>query len=284
MKKFKNSLIIMLGTVFCAVAANLFYSPNKIVCGGISGVAVILYHTLSVPLSVSLLIMNAVLFASAFFAIGTKRLVDCIFGTVCYIFFTELFSKFPPATDNLMLATIFGGAIDGIGMAFVFIGGGSTGGNDLLARIVKLKIKHIEVGKLIFAIDIVVLASSLIIFKKIELTLFGIIMLYICTYVIDEVINRMNISKLAIVVSDKTPEICDMLIKDFSRGVTLLDGVGGYSGMEKYVLICALKNKEMPILRQKIDSVDKGAFVIFLEAKYVYGEGFKVYPESLECI
>lgn len=277
MSKTKSILLTILGTLITGFAIGSFLTPNAIVGGGVSGLSTILYHTLGIAPGVSFYVLNIVLLLLGIRALGKQFIVKTLFGTTVLSAFVQLFSIFPIYTQNMILAPLFGGVLYGLGIGLAFAAGASTGGTDIVGRMIQLKFPHIPIGKLLLAVDGVIIAVSLIIFKNIELTMFGIISLFISTYSIDFVIGKLNISRLAFVVTDKGEEIANKLVNTSPRGVTLIDVKGVYTDTHRQMLFCALKESESEAFQRKILEIDQQAFIVFSESQRIKGNGFYLY-------
>lgn len=277
MKKLKSYLLITLGLFITAAAISLLYVPNKIVSGGVSGISTILFHTLGIPASVSTVVLNLLLLAIGFKVLGKAFTLKTIICSGILSVFIQFFSYFPPLTTDVFLATAFGAVLygTGIGMALAF--GASSGGTDILGRIIQYFLPHFPIGKILLVVDAAIIVTSLVVFKTINLALYGIVALYLSTYAIDLLIKKLNVSKLAFVITDNGEKIAKHLISTSPRGVTIVDAVGGYTFEKKQMLVCALKDNELPRFQQKILSIDSEAFIIFSESQQIVGNGFYVY-------
>lgn len=277
MSKTKSILLTILGTLITGFAIGSFLTPNAIVGGGISGLSTILYHTLGIAPGVSFYVLNLVLLLLGIRALGKQFIIKTLFGTTVLSAFVQMFSLIPIYTQNMILAPLFGGVLYGLGIGLAFAAGASTGGTDIVGRIIQLKFPHVPIGKLLLAVDGVIITVSLIIFKDVELTLFGIIALFISTYSIDFVISKLNISRLAFVVTDKGEEISKKLVNTSPRGVTLIDVKGVYTDTDRQMLFCALKESESEAFQRKILETDEQAFIVFSESQRIKGNGFYLY-------
>ena len=179
MSRIKSVLFTVLGTMITGFGIGVFLTPNKIVGGGVSGLSTILYHTLSIPPGVSFFVFNIVFLAIGFKVLGKEFTLKTLLGASLVSVFVQIFSYIPFYTDNSFLATIFGGALYGIGIGMGFVAGASTGGTDILGRLIQHKFSTVPIGKLLLVVDGIIILVSLIIFKNVELTLFGIISLLI---------------------------------------------------------------------------------------------------------
>ena len=265
------------GIIITAYGISAFTLPNKIVGGGVSGIATILYHTLGVAPGLSNIVINALLLIIGFKVLGKKFVFATLAGTGLLSVFVQLFSYLPPVTTNLALATVFGGVVYGIGIGLALVSGGSTGGTDILGRLLQSRFPYLPIGQLIMIVDGIIIACSLIFFKNIELTLFGVIQLCVSTFVIDALIRKLNVSKLAFVVTTKGEEMAHKLVSTSPRGVTIIDTVGAYTNEENKMLVCALKDNELPFFQKTVLEIDAGAFIIFSESSQIVGNGFHVY-------
>lgn len=273
----KSVLLTIAGTMLNAAAVSMILSPNKVVGGGVSGISTILYHTFSIPMGASFAVINAVLLIIGLRILGREFTLKTCFGAGLQSLFVQIFSLFPPITENTMLAALFGGVIYGLGIGIAFIGGASTGGTDILGRLLQSSLPQIPIGKLLMVVDGIIILVSRLVFDNSELMLLGILTLFISTYTIDWLIARMNVSKLAFVITGNGEEISEYLISTSPRGVTLFHGIGAYSGQEKDMLMCALKDSEVEEFRNKIEQMDNDAFTIFTESQTIFGNGFNVY-------
>ena len=273
----KKYLSILLGVSMVAFAVAVFYTPNKIVGGGVLGISTILYHTLHIDQGIPFFLINASLILISAKSLGK----EFAFNTVCVgtllSVLVSAFSRIPPITRNITLATVFGAAIYGVGIGLTLVNCASTGGTDILARLVQKRFPYFRIGNLILGVDLCVILASLIVFKKIELSLYGIIALFISSVVIDCFIKKLNVSKLVFVISEKGVDISKHLISNSPRGVTIVESRGAYTMHTNNVIICALKEKESAEFQKRILKIDPDAFIIFADSSSIVGNGFKVY-------
>lgn len=270
-------LIILLGIALTAFAISVFYTPNKIVNGGVSGIATIFFHTLKIPTSITFFTINIILLLTALKILGKRFVIDTILSTIMLSLLLQVFSHIAPLVNDIVLTTIFGSVLYGIGIGLTLSQGASTGGTDILGRIVQYFFPQIRIGTLLFIVDAAVIASSLIVFREINLAMYGALALFISSYSINWLIQKLNISKLAFVITDKGYEISKSIVTTSPRGVTLINATGAYTMSNKNVLICAMKESEIVQFQQKVLDIDDGAFVIFSESQQILGNGFKIY-------
>lgn len=273
----KRYAMVTIGTALTALGISIFYTPNKIVNGGVSGIATIFFHTLKIPTGLTFFIINAILLIIALRILGKEFVINTIFGSVVLSLFLQVFSYILPFTNDIFLATIFGSVLYGFGIGLTLTQGASTGGTDILSRLVQHYFPQVRIGTLLLIVDSLVITASLVIFKEINLALYGVLALFISSYSVNWLIQKLNISKLAFVITDKGYEISKNIVTTSPRGVTLIDATGAYTMGNKKVLICAMKESEANEFQKKVLDIDDGAFVIFSESQQILGNGFKIY-------
>lgn len=277
MNRLKSILFTVLGTIITGFGVGVFLTPNRIVGGGVSGLSTLLYHTLSVPPGVSFLVINLLFLLIGFKILGKEFTLKTLLGASLLSLFVQVFSGIPFYTENMMLATIFGGVLYGAGIGLGFVAGASTGGTDILGRLIQHKLRTVPIGRLLLLVDGVIILASLLIFKNLELSLYGVMALCISSVTIDFVIGRFNISRIAFIITDHGEEISRYLVTTSPRGVTLIDAVGAYTGEAKKMLFCALKEGESETFQRKILEIDPTAFIVFSESQRIKGNGFYLY-------
>ena len=272
-------------TLGCAVYAlcfNWFFQPNSIAMGGFTGLAQIINRLIPVfPVGMTVLVMNVPLLILGVRKQGVKLLVATLYATaVSSLMIDGLAMVYTfPAMDPL-LACIYGGVLMGVSMALLLMMGGTTGGSDLAARLLKYRLRSVSIGRLCLFIDAAVVTLYAITFRSLNNALYGIISMYICSVAMDAVVYGSN-AKMAYIISSRSGEIARFLL-EMNLGVTLLDGRGGFSGDEKQVVLCAFKRSQIAPIKATVTGVDPNAFIIVCEAHEVLGEGFGEYsPDSL---
>ena len=260
-----------------AYANGSCFLPNKVVSGGVSGMSTILYHFAGIPIGISYGAINALLLAIGFKVIGKDFTIKTFICTVILSVLMDVTSKLPPLTNDIFLATFFGAVLYGFGIGLALTNGASSGGTDILSRIIQAILPHMPIGKLIMTVDAFVILISFAIFRRVDLTLYGIVALFVSTFAIDKLIQMLNISKIAFVMTEKGEQIANKLVNTSPRGVTIVDVKGAYTMENKYMLMCALKQKEVVLFQKNILEIDPDAFIIFSESSQIVGNGFYVY-------
>ena len=276
-ERLKSYILITFGTALTGFAISVFLVPSKIVNGGASGLATVIYYTTGLRPSLANALINVVLLIMSLICFGWKFVTKTLFSIGMLTALIEVFSYVPPITDNLMLASIFGAVLYGLGIGIVLSQGSTTGGTDILGRLIQHKFSSLKIGKILLGVDLSVILLSVITFRTTEAALYGIIALFISTSSIDWLMKSLNISKLAFVVTDRGAEIAEFLIRTSPRGVTLVNVTGVYTKTPKQMLICALKESELPEFQSKILARDRDAFIIYSESQQIVGNGFCIY-------
>lgn len=276
-EKLKSYGLILLGIAVTAMAISLFLVPNKIVNGGSSGLSTVVFYAVGLKPSVTNALINGVLLLVSLFILGKKFVAKTLVCIVLLSVFMELFSWMPPVTDNILLATLFGSALFGGGIGIVLSQQSTTGGSDILGRLIQHKFPHWKIGKILLGVDLFIIALSYVTFHNAEAVLYGIMALFISTTIIDLLMRNLNVSKLAFIITDKGQAIAEHLIHTSPRGVTLVDVTGVYTNTPKKMMICALKESEIPEFQRKILEMDPQAFIIYSESQQIVGNGFYIY-------
>lgn len=273
----RSYAVITLAAVIYAVAFNIFYAPNQIAFGGVTGVAQMINRLFGrPPVGLLIIVINVPLFLLAWKFLGRHMLFGSLYAMVLSSLLLDLFGgliRFPTLEEPIM-ACIFGGVFLGLASGLVCREGASMGGTDIASRLVKLKIPTLSVGQLLMSLDLVVIVCVSIVFQQINSALMGIVALYVATSVMDRVLFGTDPSKVAYIISDESKEIAQTIITEMHRGVTILHGAGAWSGAEKNVLLCAFKSRQIVVLKRRIKEIDPKAFLIVCNAYEVLGDGF----------
>lgn len=281
-KQLKSYAVVALGSVIFALAFNWFFEVNQVAMGGVTGLAQVI-HAVVPALSVGVLsfLLNVPLFLAGWKYIGFHLLASSLFSmAVSSLAIDAIAAVHTFAPMDPLLASLCGGALMGLGLGIVFTQGATTGGTDVVARLMKLKMPWLPMGKLILIPDVVVLALAAAVFGRVEAALYGGVSLFVATRVMDTVLYGLDTSKVAYIISDRWRDVTDALLRDMDRGVTLFYGEGAYTGTEKRVLLVAFKQKEIVRLKGVVHQIDPRAFFIACDAHEVLGEGFGEYKKE----
>lgn len=268
---------LTIGAGLLALNIALLLVPNKIVSGGATGIATLLYYTLRTQVGTMVLILNIPLFiAGVKWGGGMRFAVRTIYATVLMSVLTDLFTPWaatlPPINEPLLFV-LYGGLIDGVGMGLVFRGQGTTGGTDVVARLM-YHWKAIPFGTTILVVNSIVLIGAAVVFG-LQAAMYALILTFVAARVVDIVQGENNYGRAAIIVSGKAADIRSSVLTVLERGVTVLEGRGGYTEAGVDVLYCVVARGEVSILKRLVQSIDPKAFVVITEASEVLGEGFR---------
>ncbi|AQS60314.1 YitT family protein [Desulforamulus ferrireducens] len=271
----KDYLGVTLGVILTAIALDAFLVPAKIAAGGLSGVATILYHLFQWPVGLVMLVLNVPLFIWSILRLGWRYTVNSIFGTVALSVFVDLLVPYIPVlTEDLLLASLYGGALMGIGLGLVFRFNSTTGGTELLAAILRTYV-GINIGQLLFVIDGLVVIWAGLVFRSAELAMYALITIFLASWIIDLVIEGFNSAKAFMIITKRADAISKAIIKELDRSATAWKAKGMYSGGEQEVLISVVGRAEVTRLKKIVREEDPTAFIILANVHEVLGEGFK---------
>ena len=278
----RDYLWIFLGSVLYSVSFDWFYVPNQIGFGGLTALGMILNHlSPAIPIGAVVLVLNIPIFILGWKFLGGHTLVSSLFAMTATSVLVDLIAAmytFP--TMDPMLAAVFGGVMLGISLGMIFSKGATTGGTDLIARLLKLPFAWLPVGKLLLAVDLLMLLAVSIAFRSLNSALYGMISLYISTLVMDGVLYGLDQSKVAYIVTSQPQAITEEIDRQLDRGVTYLHGEGSFSGEQKLVLMCAFKQRQIVPLKALVNELDPAAFLIVCDAHEVLGQGFRRYQKN----
>ncbi len=272
----KEYSIITFGLLLFTVGWVVFIIPAEITGGGISGVAAVVYYATKIPVSITFLVINAVLVLVAIKILGANFGVKTIYSIAVLTAFFALFQNIikEPIVNDDFLSAVLGGMSGGIGLGVVFSRGGSTGGTDIFAMIVN-KYRNISPGRIIMLCDVIIIASSYFVFQSAEKMVYGYVTMWVVSYTLDSFLSGANRSAQMFIVSKQYNEIAEYINTEVIRGVTLLDGTGWYTKEETKIIMSVVRKKETGAIFRKIKEIDPNAFISMGSVMGVYGEGFE---------
>lgn len=274
----KDILFYAVGSSLYAVSVKMFTAPNHIAPGGVTGVSTMLNFLFGWPIGTLGLLLNIPIFIWAILQIGYKLVVKTIAATIFVSAAIDLIGLVIPAyTGNPMLAAIFGGCLEGAGLSLVFMRGATTGGTDLIARLLNRRVRFVSMGKLMMCVDFLIVAASAFVYRSIESALYALIAIFVSTKLIDAILYGTDIGtgKIMFIISEKNDDIAKEIMRDLDRGVTMLDAKGAFTRRESEVLLCAVRRYEVAQVKDIVRTIDKGAFIIVGDAGEISGEGFR---------
>ncbi len=282
MKKLKSVyavdfLIWLVGSAIYAAAVTVFLTPNEISPGGFTGIATVLNFVTGVSAGTILFLLNIPLLILQYIKFGGGFVVKTTAATFLVSFslnITEIL--LPKLIIDGVLVSLFGGILSGLGLSLVFLRGATTGGVDVIAKLINMKYKHISVGRVILFADFSVVIINALVHRNIESALYSLISIYASTKIIDSILYGADKGKMVLVITDKGEQITNLIFEKLYRGVTVLNGHGAYTKKQKNVLLCAVRIHEVSSLHKIILSTDKNAFVLVADVGEILGEGFKI--------
>lgn len=280
-QKVRSCGIITLGAVIYALAFDWFVAPNQIAMGGVTGLAQIVNALVPVlPVGVLSILVNVPLFLAGWRLLGGRLLVSSLYAMAVSSLAIDVIAwmhTFPPMDP--ILATLYGGAGMGVGLGLVFSQGATTGGTDIIGKLLKLKFPWLPIGKLVMIPDMVVVILAAVVFGTVNAALYGLIQMYLLSKVMDMILYGWDTSRVAYIITDRWEETVQVLL-DMNRGVTLLQGKGAYTGAEKQVLLVAFRQREIVPIKRMLREIDPKAFFIVCDAHEILGEGFGDYQKE----
>ena len=271
----------ILGSTIFALGFSLFLGPNDMSAGGISGLALIFVEltgigsvgTISILINLPLFILGGVKIGKRFFA-------GSLIGMVLSSVLIDLFVMIPMPAMEPLICVLYGAVVCGLGLGIVFMTGTSTGGSDILVRLLKLRYRNVPIGQIALYFDALVVVLTGLVFQDVSKSLYTGITVFVCNQVIDAVVYRFDYSKVALIISTEHQQIADAIGKKLDRGATLLHGEGSYSHRQMKVVLAAVKKQQVAELKELVMEIDPGAFVIMQEAHQVLGDGFSRYSKD----
>ncbi len=283
--KLRSFLLMTSGSLIYALAIVLFLDPNKLLPGGVSGVAIMINHLLGLSQTGTIIIiLNIPLLAVGLWKFGKSFMFSTVYATVlsslAVNILTVALDGYLPLTRDLLLAALAGGALLALGLGMVLRGGGTTGGADIIIKLIRLRYRHMKTSSIFLILDSVVLAISAVVFREIEVALYSAVVLVISSRVLDLVLYGSDGARLIFIISDRSDEIAERLMRRLDVGVTYLEGEGAYTKKSKKVLMCAARKQAFPKIRENVNEADPMAFMIVGSAQEIFGEGFKNYKAN----
>lgn len=272
----KDLLYDFASAVLQAIGMHCFVEPCKIAPGGVSGVALLINYVSGAPIGLMTFLLNVPLLILSYLHLG-KALTIKTLKTIAImsVVLDLMIAPYVPAYQgDRLISSGFGGIFLGVGLALAFMRGSTTGGGDILAKLLQQRFPYIQMGHALLIIDFIVIAASVVVFHNLESALFGLISLVCTTYSIDFILYGMSRGTMIMVISEKNEQIASMILEQVERGATYFKSQGAYTRREGNVLVCVVERKQFYRVKEIIDQVDRDAFLIVSETKEVYGEGF----------
>ncbi len=284
----RDFLLWTFGAILYSVGVSSFTTPSQFVAGGVTGLAVLTNHLIPfITTGMVVIAVNIPLFVLAWRKFGIRFIARTVVATATVSLVIDFIDTYGESLgliyrgEEKLLAAVFGGILCGAGIGIVFLGGATTGGIDILARILRIKFPHISVGKLIMICDFIVVLLSGIVYKSIESILFSLIVVFLSSQALDFVVSGRSHSKLLFIMTSNPDEAVKQIISECGRGVSVLPVQGGYTGENKKMLMCVVRAHEVALVRTVISKFDKNPFIIVTDSSEVLGNGFKSHNDTL---
>lgn len=275
-QRIKRFLLMSFGASLYAFAISTIADPNSMAPGGVAGLSIVLSRIIPLQTGTIIWCINIPILLLGLWKFGGKFIVTTVYCTALISVMTNVFGTMVPVlTNDVFLAALASGVLMAIGIGCVFKAGATSGGTDIIVKVLRLKFPHMKTGILFLFIDVAIVAFSAIIFKNIDTALYAGLTVFICSTVLDIVLYGKDSAKLIYIISDKSEDIAKRLLADLDLGVTYVQGTGAYSGKEKRVIMCVVKKHVAPKTEDVVKEEDPMAFMIVTSATEIYGEGYK---------
>lgn len=271
--------LIILGSIILSVGMNVFLVPAKLSSGGVGTIGTIFLHIFGVPLSATNLVCNTALFAVGYKYLGKSAVVKTVVGILSLSATLQFSSYLPAFSGDVIISTISGGLLVGIGVGLAVRRQASTGGSDFAALIIKHFLPHVSLASVIFVIDCIILVIAGVVFRSFTVTFYSALAMFVSSRVTDFIVTFGNSAKTIFIMSEKHKEISKRVLGHFDRGITGIYSQGLYSGGENLMLLCVVSPKEVPYVVHMVRNIDPRAFVVINDSREVLGEGFKTETE-----
>lgn len=269
-------LIDVVAGILIAIGIYNFAANSGFPLAGISGLALIGYRLFGFPIGITTMILNVPIAVICFHTLGKEFFIRSVRTVIITSVIIDVIAPmFPTYSGDLMLSAICTGIFSGLGYAMIFSNNSSTGGMDFVTMSIRAKNPHVSLGRITFIVDAIIVGIGGIIFRDIDATIYGFIITYLLSAIIDKLMYGIDAGKVTLIVTEKGQEVADAIAEYSDRGSTILRGTGSFSGAQKEIVMCACNNKQMHAVRKAVKQVDDKAFTVIMESNEVVGEGFK---------
>ncbi len=264
------------GGALYALSVNMFTAPNDILPGGFTGVGTLLNHLFSVPIGTTVFLLNVPLFLISFRKFGLPFILKTVCATFLMSALIDLCAPFLPVySGDKLLSSLFGGILSGAGLGIVFLRGATTGGTDIVSKLLRLRFPALSMGRMVLLLDLAVIAVSFFVYRSLESVLYSLVVIYVSAQCIDLVQTGLSHDKLLFIVTEKGEPAVREIVETLDRGVSVLDVRGGYTGTERKMLFCAVRASDVVRVTKTVRETDANAFIVISEISDILGEGFK---------
>ncbi len=272
--KILKYLFAILGGAVVGIGAGWMLLPLKLSTGGFSGIATLLHYLLHIPAGYVTMALNIPLFLIAIKMLGVQYSVRTLMSMLSLSVMLTVSEAWKPLTSDLILASIFGGATVGLGLALAVKGEATTGGSDLIAKLIQIKKPYLNMSELLLIIDGIIIGVSSFTFESIEVALYSGIAVFVMTKIMDLILEGAGYAKAMFIITDKEDEISEYIINEVQRSATRIKAQGMYSKLDKDILLCVANKREIPKIKNKMKEIDSNCFIIVTTVTEAIGRGF----------
>lgn len=274
-RRIGDYIVITLAAFLYSVSVSLFLDPNSLAPGGVTGISIILNRVLGVPTGTWIFIINIPILIAGTWKFGWKFILSTLYCTMLTSVFTNLLSAGEAVTADPFLAAVAGGSLMAVSLGLIFKAGGTSGGTDIIIKLLRIRFPHLKTGFLFLIMDAAVVTVSALVFKNIDRALYAGVVVIVNSSLLDVVLYGKDGAKLMFIISDRYKRITDRILEEMNIGVTYISGSGAYSGREKEVILCVMKKHRSHMAEEIVRQEDPAAFIIVTSATEIYGEGYK---------
>lgn len=277
-----NYVVITVSCLIYAIGISLFLDPNSLAPGGVTGVAIILNRIIGVETGTLILLINIPILILGIRKFGVRFILSTLYATALTSTFTNLLMPFGALTEEPFIAALAGSSLMALAMGWIFKCGATTGGTDIIVKVLRLKYPHLKTSSLFLMIDACIVTASAFVFQDIDRAVYAGLTVFLTSMMLDAVLYGRDEAKLIYIISDASSEITRRLLEELDIGVTHIQAIGAYSGKEKHVIFCAIKKQLAPKAEAVVKEEDPLAFMIVTSASEIYGQGYKnIFSEKL---
>lgn len=278
----KNLCLIVVAAMIYAAGISLFLDPNNLAPGGMTGLSVVINRISGIPTGTLYFILNIPIILLGIWKFGFRFILKTFYAIVLVSAFTNYLGRYEALTEDIFLAGLIGGIMVAVGIGLIFKAGATTGGTDIIVKILRRKYRHIKTGVLFLMTDLAIVALSGLVFRDLNIVLYAILTVFVCGKALDYVLYGGDQAMMLFIISDSCEQIGERLMRELDVGCTYLEGKGGWTKKEKSVILVVVPKRLGPQVEEIVKTEDSRAFMIESSANEIYGEGYKdLYAEKL---
>ncbi len=274
-RRVRDYMVITAASVVYAVAVSFFLDPNSLAPGGVTGIAIILNRIIGLETGTWMFLINIPILALGMWKFGWKFILSTLYCTFTTSCFTNLLTPVGALTEDPLLAALVGGSLMAVSLGLVFRAGATTGGTDIIIKLLRMRFPHLKTGSLFLLTDACIVTASAFVFQNLDTALYAGVVVFINSVLLDLVLYGRDGAKMFFIISDNHAAIVKRLLEELDISATYISGSGAYTGMDKKVILCVVKKPLSPKLEEIVRQEDSRAFTIITSASEIYGEGYK---------